>query len=180
MDNRESAEAVILRLAADSGRCVLVEVTNNSGLSLESKRFYCESGRVAHPGNETIAPGGRDCTLFVKKSFTACGSVGVLILEYYEGKHRRRLAILFSNPFNHVLYKQMFAIHITDNLEATPKKLYNDMYYHRDRLQHYTKGEEYTIEMPHILKREKIKVTASMTTTCKSILKVLIEDNNKP
>lgn len=179
METNVSAEELINRRAQQSGRCVVINILNRSSLKFSGKRFYCKSGRVADPGREIIAPGDIDCTLFVKKSFTACGSVGVLTLDF-EKKPRRRLAILFSNPFNYVLYHQIFAILITDNIHVTPKMLYNDMYYHRDRLQHYTIGEENCIKMPHTLKRDEIEVTASMTTDYKSILKVVIEDNSKP
>ncbi|XP_078496897.1 uncharacterized protein LOC144752965 isoform X1 [Lissotriton helveticus] len=178
MDNRESAKALILRHAADSGRCVLIEVTNNSELSLENKRYYCKSGEILHHGLETIEPGAKDCTLFGKKSFMACGSVGVLTFQLND-RQSQRLAILFSNPFNRIIYDRAFGLHFTKT-GASARQLYEDMYSHGERLENYIKARtDSVIQFPHKLVHNGVQVTATMSAESKAILRVVIEDFNE-
>lgn len=158
------------RLAGEEHLC--------SGISEDRWRYYCKSGDILHHGLETIEPGAKDCTLFVKKAFTACGSVGVLTFQFND-RQSQRLAILFSNPFNHILYDCTFGLHFTKT-GVSARQLYEDMYSHGERLENSIKACKNTvIQLPHKLVHNGVQVTATMSAQNKSILRVVVEDSNE-
>lgn len=156
-----------------SSRSVTIKVKNKSHMTLFKAGYYCKSGKCVFLGKDTLFPGERDHTIFAKKPFTACGSVGVLTYEL-DDNLSSRLIILFSNPFNYLLYDRFFAMHITRN-RASFKKFYNGMYYHGDILEGYIRGHQENIHRPSTLERDGIRVTASMTHESQSLLRVIIE-----
>ncbi|XP_050783856.1 uncharacterized protein LOC127036725 isoform X2 [Gopherus flavomarginatus] len=110
-----------------AGRCVGIQITNNTrDVTLEYPRTYCFSGRAMIEPLPRIPPGSSGCSVFVKTSYTARGSVGVLSYE----SDVFTLAIMFSNPFDRVLYTSEFAIQIFTGRKHfhSMEHLYNYMY----------------------------------------------------
>ncbi|XP_023969707.2 deep sea actinoporin Cjtox II-like [Chrysemys picta bellii] len=164
----------------DAGRCVGIEIINNTrNVTLENPRTYCFSGRSAIDPVSRIPPGSSGSSVFVKTSYTARGSVGVLSYE----SNAFTLAIMFSNPFDRVLYSSEFAIQIFTGRKHfhSMEHLYNYM---------YSDGPPYTCESYRKVKlevmegklevtNEEIQVTASMSSKDKSIIKVQIEQKDR-
>ncbi|XP_053866109.1 uncharacterized protein LOC128826691 [Malaclemys terrapin pileata] len=168
-----------LLLEANAGRCVGIQIANNTrDVTLENPRTYCFSGHAMIDPVSRIPPGSFGSSVFVKTSYTARGSVGVLSYE----SNTFTLAIMFSNPFDRVLYSSEFAIQI-----FTGRKHFHSM----ERLYHYmySDGPPYTCESYRKVKLEvpngqlevtnkKIQVKATMSNKDKSIIKVQIEQKD--
>ncbi|XP_065426834.1 uncharacterized protein LOC135976161 [Chrysemys picta bellii] len=168
-----------LVLEANAGRCVGIEITNNTrDVTLEYPRTYCFSGHAMIDPEPQIPPGSSGSSVFVKTSYTARGSVGVLSYE----SNAFTLAIMFSNPFDRFLYNTEFAIELFagrkhfDSMES----LYHYMYSHNPPY----KCESYR-KVKLEVKNDKLKVTnaefqvtASMSNEDKSIIKVQIEQKD--
>ncbi|XP_053866121.1 DELTA-actitoxin-Aeq1c-like [Malaclemys terrapin pileata] len=126
-----------------------------------------------------IPPGSSGSFLFVKTRYTARGSVGVL--SYMSNAFT--LAIMFSNPFDRLLYDMEFALEL-----FTGRKHFHSM----DRLYHYMYSHDPPYMCDSFQKRrltdakdgqlevtsQEIKVTATMSNQKKSIIKVQIEDRD--
>ncbi|XP_039365668.1 DELTA-actitoxin-Aeq1c-like isoform X1 [Mauremys reevesii] len=111
----------------DVGRCVGIQITNNTrDVTLEYPRTYCFSGRARTDPVPQIPPGSSGSCLFVKTSYTARGSVGVLSYE----SDAFTLAIMFSNPFDRILYNTEFAIELFAGRKhfESMENLYHYMY----------------------------------------------------
>ncbi|XP_024079811.1 DELTA-actitoxin-Aeq1c-like [Terrapene carolina triunguis] len=164
----------------DAGRCVGIQITNNTrDVTLEYPRNYCFSGWAMIDLVPQIPPGSSGSFLFVKTRSTARGSVGVLSYE----SNAFTLAIMFSNPFNHMLYDIEFALEL-----FTGRKHFHSM----DRLYHYM----YSHDPPYMCEsfqktrltdakdgqlevtNQEIQVTATMSKQKKSIIKVQIEQRD--
>uniref|UniRef100_A0A8C3FM06 Uncharacterized protein n=1 Tax=Chrysemys picta bellii TaxID=8478 RepID=A0A8C3FM06_CHRPI len=109
----------------DVGRCVGIQITNNTrDVTLEFPRNYCFSGWCMIELVPQIPPGSSGSFLFVKTRYTARGSVGVLSYK----SDAFTLAIMFSNPFDRLLYDMEFALEL-----FTGRKHFHSM----ERLYHY-------------------------------------------
>ncbi|CAM5122506.1 unnamed protein product, partial [Natator depressus] len=136
---------------------------------------YCFSGRAMIDPVPQIPPSSSGSCVFVKTSYTARGSVGVLSYE----SDAFTLAIMFSNPFDRMLYNSEFAIQLFSG-----RKHFHSM----ERLYHYmfSDGPPYTCKSYRKVKlevqdgqlevtNEEIQVEASMSSNDKSIIKVEIK-----
>ncbi|XP_059574505.1 hydra actinoporin-like toxin 3 isoform X1 [Alligator mississippiensis] len=164
----------------DVGRCVGIEIINQTqNLTLHSPRYYCFSGHSLIPPVLKITPGSTANCVFVKTRYSLRGSVG--ILAYEAGDFI--LALVFSNPFDYVLYNIQFALSITDD-----KYFYDSMeaaYYRiiKNSFRNSTSIQKVSLSQCH----ETVKVTArnisaqaTMSNDSKAILRVLIETDNIP
>ncbi|KAM9113668.1 uncharacterized protein ACDP82_020304 [Pangshura tecta] len=164
----------------DVGRCVGIQITNNTrDVTLENPRTYCFSGRAIIEPVSRIPAGSSGSSVFVKTSYTARGSAGVLSYE----SDVFTLAIMFSNPFDRVLYSSEFAIQIFTGRKHfhSMEHLYNYM---------YSNGPPYICESYQKVKlevmdgqleviNEEIQVKASMSSKDKSIIQVKIEQKDR-
>ncbi|XP_044844685.1 uncharacterized protein LOC123350259 [Mauremys mutica] len=163
----------------DVGRCVGIQITNNTrDVTLEYPRTYCFSGRARKDPVPQIHPGSSESCVFVKTSYTARGSVGVLSYE----SDAFTLAIMFSNPFDHILYNTEFAIELFAGRKHfdSMENLYHYMYskvplytcesYRKEKLEDLDGKLEVT--------NEKIQVKATMSKQKKSIIKIQIEQKD--
>uniref|UniRef100_A0A8C3SFQ3 Uncharacterized protein n=1 Tax=Chelydra serpentina TaxID=8475 RepID=A0A8C3SFQ3_CHESE len=171
-------EETMLQVAA--GRCVGIQITNNTrDVTLENPRTYCFSGRALIDPVTRILPGKSGSSVFVKTSYSARGSVGVLSYE----SEAFTLAIMFSNPFDRLLYSTEFAIELFGGRKHfhSMERLYHYMYddgppymsktYRRVKLE----IQEGQLEVIN----EEIQVTATMSSFDKSIIKVQIEQKDR-
>ncbi|KAH1166027.1 hypothetical protein KIL84_015199 [Mauremys mutica] len=125
-----------------------------------------------------IPPGSSGSSVFVKTSYTPCGSIRVLS---YECK-AFILAIMFSNPFDRRLYSSEFAIEL-----FTGRKHFGSM---ESRYHYmYSYGPPYTCKSYRKVKlevqdgqlevtSEENQVKATMSKKDKSIIKVQIEQKD--
>ncbi|XP_032642439.2 DELTA-thalatoxin-Avl1a-like [Chelonoidis abingdonii] len=144
-----------------------------------SSRTYCFSGWAMVNPVPQIRPGSSESFLFVKTKFTARGSVGVLSYE----SDAFTLAIMFSNPFDRLLYDIEFALEL-----FTGRKHFHSM----DRLYHYMYSHDPPYKCESFQKirltdamdgkltvtNQEIQVTATMSNQKKSIIKVQIEQGD--
>ncbi|XP_069504152.1 uncharacterized protein [Ambystoma mexicanum] len=172
MAEKTSVQQILQKI--EVGRCVAIEITNNSKYTLRYSGFYCKSGKVSVTPKPDILPNTIDCPVFCKTSYTARGSVGILIYNLGTSS-MSRLAVLFSNPFDYNLYDQTFALHVTDS-GAIPEHLYESMYDQWKNLSYYMRAEGEFIQNLLTLTYHDIKVTGNMSPDYKSILKLTIED----
>ncbi|KAG6922204.1 hypothetical protein G0U57_003450 [Chelydra serpentina] len=164
----------------DAGRCVGIQITNNTrDVTLENPRTYCFSGRAMIDPVPQIPPGSSESFLFVKTSYTACGSVGVLSYE----SDAFTLAIMFSNPFDRLLYYNEFAIEIFGGRKHFHgmEHLYHYMYSHNPpyKCESFQKmklvdDKDGQLEVTN----QVIQVKATMSNKKKSIVKVQIEQGD--
>ncbi|XP_074873970.1 DELTA-thalatoxin-Avl1a-like isoform X2 [Carettochelys insculpta] len=165
-----------LLVGVNAGRCVGIEITNcTTDVTLENPRSYCFSGRMIKDPDLLIPPNSSGCCLFVKTSFGARGSVGVLSYE----SDAFTLVIMFSNPFDRMLYSSEFALEI-----FTGRKHFEDM----ERLYQYMYNNGPPFNCASFKKMEltgshsqlevtnqEIKVTAIMSNMDKALIKVQVE-----
>uniref|UniRef100_A0A8C8SPS2 Uncharacterized protein n=1 Tax=Pelusios castaneus TaxID=367368 RepID=A0A8C8SPS2_9SAUR len=175
------ADVENILLEVNAGRCVGIQINNNTrDVILESPKTYCFSGHVQKDPEPKIQPGSSGSCVFVKTSYSARGSVGVLSYE----SDVFTLAILFSNPFDRILYNSEFAIEVFPDRKHfySMESLYQYMNNHRPpyqcesfarmELKVETKEKELRVSS------QEIQVNATMSDKDKAIIKVQIEEKN--
>ncbi|XP_044844686.1 DELTA-sagatoxin-Srs1a-like [Mauremys mutica] len=161
-------------------RCVGIQITNNTtGDTLGNPRTYCFSGWTKIEPVPQIRPGSFGCCVFVKTNYTARGSVGVLSYE----SDAFTLAIMFSNPYDHVQYCNEFALELFTGRKhfESMEHLYHCMYSHDPpyncvffQKMRLTDDDDGELEVTN----EKIQVKATMSNQNKSIIKVQIKEKD--
>ncbi|KAH1181124.1 hypothetical protein KIL84_002058 [Mauremys mutica] len=164
----------------DATRCVGIQITNNTrGDTLGNPRTYCFSGWAMIEPVSRIPPGSSGSSVFVKTSYTACGSVGVLSYE----SDVFTLAIMFSNPFDRLRYTSEFAIQIFTGRKHfhSMEHLYHYMYYDGPPYicEYYRKVKLEVTDGQLEVINEEIQVKASMSSNDKSIIQVQIEQKDR-
>uniref|UniRef100_A0A8C8VPH1 Uncharacterized protein n=1 Tax=Pelusios castaneus TaxID=367368 RepID=A0A8C8VPH1_9SAUR len=161
----------------DTGRCVGIQITNSTrDVTLENPRIYCFSGHAMIDPVPQILPCSSENFLFVKTSYTARGSVGVLSYE----SDAITLVIMFSNPFDRILYSCEFAIKLFAGRKhfQSMERLYHYMYSHKPPFKSKSfqrmKLADTQDGQLEVTKRE-IQMKATMSNMKKSTIKVQIE-----
>ncbi|XP_067392502.1 DELTA-thalatoxin-Avl1a-like [Emydura macquarii macquarii] len=172
-----TVEELILKV--DTGRCVGIQITNNTkDVTLENPRFYCFSGHVKNDPESEIRPGSLESCVFEKTSYAARGSVGVLSYD----SDAFTLAIMFSNPFDRVLYNSEFALELFPDRKhfESMERLYQYMYSHRSpfKCESFRRTElKETQDDKLNVRIKEIQVKATISNGDKAIIKVQIEKN---
>uniref|UniRef100_H3AM30 Uncharacterized protein n=2 Tax=Latimeria chalumnae TaxID=7897 RepID=H3AM30_LATCH len=161
--------------AVDAGRAVGIEIHNSSEpVTLNSPSTYCYSGYIQLPPSPTIEPGEKHTCVFIKKSYSACGSVGVLIYNICD--RGLRFVLMFSNPYDYNLYSPEFALYmyVTDKKIPADYNLYHEMYYSLKPADDFQKCDvgksSHTLHITH----SGIKISATMSNDYKAVIKVKI------
>ncbi|CAM5172975.1 unnamed protein product [Eretmochelys imbricata] len=164
-----------------AGRCVGIQIINNTrDMTLENPRTYCFSGSAMIDPVPQIPPSSSESFLFVKTSYTARGSVGVLSYE----SAAFTLAIMFSNPFDRFLYSIEFAIELFAGRKHfhSMERLYHYMFSHNPPYKcesfqktRLTDDQDGQLEVTN----QEIQVKATMSNKKKSIIKVQIEQGDR-
>ncbi|XP_025976426.1 uncharacterized protein LOC112995597 [Dromaius novaehollandiae] len=162
-------------------RSVIIEITNKTrNVTLQDFRSYCFSGQVHSPVPFEIGPGSSGECVFAKTPYSLRGSVGVLVCTFDSSA----LAIMFSNPFDYILYRIEFALEIfkmenhMGRLHDVYSKMMGSKAYSSSRLfqrAHADSGQE-TLEVS----KGNIRVRAKMSNNEKAVMKVQIEDTDPP
>jgi len=93
------------------------------------------SGFSFHPPQPTVRTGKTEVCSFDKDDNTATGAVGLLTYDLFHVQSRactERLAVVFSVPFDHNLYKNKLAVGVYEKSHACDKTLYELMYGGKD------------------------------------------------
>nr|XP_013794990.1 PREDICTED: uncharacterized protein LOC106482024 isoform X2 [Apteryx mantelli mantelli] len=143
-------------------------------------RSYCFSGKVHSPLPFEIYPGSRGICAFAKTPYSLRGSVGVLVCKFDSSV----LAIMFSNPFDYILYHIEFALEIftMDNhlgrlCDVYSKMMRNKSYSASTLFQRASADSEHeTLEVS----KGNIRVRAKMSNSERAIMKVQIDDVDPP
>ncbi|XP_061095083.1 DELTA-sagatoxin-Srs1a-like [Conger conger] len=94
-------------------RSVIVHLTNSSSSVLINPQVYTSSGYSYDPPQPTVGKGATEVCAFGQTKGTARGSVGVLTYDIAKDRKIeavKRLAIMFSVPFDYNLYENWFAL----------------------------------------------------------------------
>nr|XP_015804158.2 bryoporin-like [Nothobranchius furzeri]XP_015804159.2 bryoporin-like [Nothobranchius furzeri] len=171
----ETAEAVSATLTTN--RNCAVEITNVSGTyCLINPKVYMASGFSCHPPQPTIRTQKTEVSSFTKDDNTATGAVGLLTYDLFHMRNRvcsERMAIMFSVPFDHSLYKNRLAVGVFELSQACDKHLYEQMYDGKD-LSNFTRSDANGCGLEH--KAAHVDLRATMSTTGKAMVKVELYD----
>ncbi|XP_054615970.1 uncharacterized protein LOC129171388 isoform X2 [Dunckerocampus dactyliophorus] len=171
----QTAEAVSATLSTN--RNCTIEITNVSGsYCLINPKVYMSSGICHHPPQPTIRSTRTEVCSFNKDDHTATGAVGLLTYDLFHMQSRvcsQRMAVMFSVPYDHNLYKNRLAVGVMEQSHACDKKLYEQMYDgknpdHFSRADASGSGLEYS--------GKYVDVRATMSTVGKAIVKVELYD----
>ncbi|KAI3359557.1 hypothetical protein L3Q82_013958, partial [Scortum barcoo] len=171
----ETAEAVSATLTTN--RNCTIEITNVSGsYCLINPKVYMTSGFCQHPPQPTVRTTKTEVCSFTKDDNTATGAVGLLTYDLFHMQSRvcsERMAIMFSVPFDHNLYKNKLAVGVVENSHACDKHLYNQMYDGKD-LSNFACSEATGSGLEY--KATYVDLRASMSSVGKAIVKVELYD----
>ncbi|XP_040398564.1 uncharacterized protein LOC121062585 [Cygnus olor] len=157
-------------------RSVGLEIINNTKtVTLEDFRSYCFSGKIQTVLPFDIGPHSVGRCVFAKTPYSLRGSVGVLVCKASSFS----LAIMFSNPFDYMLYNIEFALQLfksenhMGNLNAVFSRMMESKPYSSSTLFQRAKlqSEHETLEVS----LENIRVRAKMSNSEKAILKVQVK-----
>ncbi|XP_076000518.1 DELTA-stichotoxin-Hcr4a [Genypterus blacodes] len=170
-----TAEAVSATLTTN--RNCTIEITNvTSKFCLINPKVYMVSGMSQHPPSPTVRTPCTEVCTFTKDNNTVTGSVGLLTYDLFHMQSRvcsQRMAIMFSVPFDHNLYKNRLAVGIFESSRACDKHLYDQMYERKD-CTNFSHGENNSNGLQY--KSANVDVRATMSTVGKAIVKVELYD----
>nr|XP_046272468.1 bryoporin-like [Scatophagus argus] len=171
----ETAEAVSATLTTN--RNCTIEITNiSASYCLINPKVYLTSGFCQHPPQPTIRTTKTEVCSFTKDDHTVTGAVGLLTYDlFHMQKHTcsERMAIMFSVPFDHNLYKNRLAVGVVEHSRACDENLYNQMYDGKD-LSNFTRSETSGCGLEY--KATYVDLRATMSSIGKAIVKVEIYD----
>lgn len=134
------------------------------------------SGFCQHPPQPTVRTTKTEVCSFIKDDNTATGSVGLLTYDLFHMQSRvcsERIAIMFSVPFDHNLYKNRLAVGVVEQSIACDKHLYDQMYDGKD-LNKFTRSESSGCGLEY--KAAYVDLRATMSSIGKAIVKVELYD----
>ncbi|XP_073720686.1 tereporin-Ca1-like [Misgurnus anguillicaudatus] len=172
-----TAESVSTRI--DTIRNCTIEINNMSNIyNLINPKVFTFSGHCCSLPEPTISSNKTGICAFTKTEFSARGAVGVLTYDLCHMENQacsERMALLFSIPFDYVLYDGMWAVGVFDITRECDKALYYSMYEGKQTgfIRENAKVSEITY------KGETVELKATMSNVDKAIIKLEIRDNNK-
>ncbi|KAM9843337.1 uncharacterized protein ACBR49_012551 [Aulostomus maculatus] len=171
----ETAEAVSATLSTN--RNCTIEITNvSANYCLINPKVYMSSGFSHHPPQPTIRSTFTEVCSFIKDDHTATGAVGLLTYDLFHMQSRvcsDRVAIMFSVPYDHNLYKNRLAVGVFETSLACNEQLYEQMYDGKD-LSNFCRSEEHGCGLLH--KATYVDLRATMSSIGKAIVKVELYD----
>ncbi|XP_077414633.1 uncharacterized protein LOC144044235 [Vanacampus margaritifer] len=171
----QTAEALSATLTTN--RNCSFEITNVSSVyCLINPKVYMSSGDCHHPPQPTIRSLHTELCSFTKDEHKATGAVGLLTYDLFHMQSRvcsQRMAIMFSVPYDHNLYKNRLAVGILAASCACDKKLYEQMYDGKDT-SNFKRADASGSGIVH--GTNQVDVRATMSTVGKAIIKVEFYD----
>ncbi|KAM8888177.1 DELTA-sagatoxin-Srs1a-like [Synchiropus picturatus] len=158
-----------------SRRNVTIEISNQtSNCCLIEPNVFLDSGDVHSPPAPSVRPHRVELCNFNKTSAKTSGAVGVLTYDVMFKNCRditKRIAIMFSVPYDQNLYKNWFGLGVYSNEKTCDKKLFDEMYYNKEQcgfVRQECNGCSLTFTGDHLV------VKATMGQMGRSIMKVEI------
>ncbi|XP_036944943.1 bryoporin-like [Acanthopagrus latus] len=171
----ENAEAVSATLSTN--RNCTIEITNvSANYCLINPKVYMSSGYCHHPPQPTIRTTKTEVCSFTKDDNTATGAVGLLTYDLFHMQSRvcsDRVAIMFSVPFDHNLYKNRLAVGVVEQSRDCDKHLYDQLYDGKD-LSNFTRSEQHGAGL--LYRATYVDLRATMSSVGKAIVKVELYD----
>ncbi|XP_070704555.1 uncharacterized protein [Pempheris klunzingeri] len=171
----ETAEAVSATLTTNRN-CTIEIINASTRYCLINPKVYMSSGFCQHPPQPTVRSANTEVCSFTKDDNTATGAVGLLTYDLFHMHSRvcsERVAIMFSVPFDHNLYKNRLAVGVVEQSRACDKHLYNQLYDGKD-LSNFARSETCGGGLEY--KAPSVDLRASMSSTGKAIVKVELHD----
>ncbi|XP_075770554.1 uncharacterized protein LOC142823407 isoform X2 [Pelodiscus sinensis] len=167
----------ILRGVSPS-RCVGVEITNRSSVSLRNPSVFCSSGHTRIPPIPVINPGCKETCVFVKRELSTWGVTGALAYEWPGFS----LAIMFFNPFNSSVRSLEYALDIREgSMDGRElESMYHSMRGHRPLSSTYQKDQLGKNATGLVVTLGNFEISATMSNHNKAALRVLIEEKDSP
>ncbi|GAB0202067.1 hypothetical protein GRJ2_002672300 [Grus japonensis] len=164
-------------------RSVEIQIDNKTqDVTLHNPRSYCFSGFSSMPPSPRIPPGITDSCQFTNSVMHFRGCVGVLVYE----ADTFTLAILFSNPFDYNIFYVELAMEISlhkahrGNLEDIYNRMYSGIPASTDKGTMLHRVKLGVCQEPVMVSTGHVKVTATMSNAAKSIIRVIVENQDGP
>ncbi|XP_030592105.1 DELTA-sagatoxin-Srs1a-like [Archocentrus centrarchus] len=152
-----------------------IEIVNESSYTLCNPSVHIFSGGCDTPLPSRLRPHESGSALFSKTAHTACGSVGVFTYDLqHQSTHQadRKIAVMFSVPYDFNLYFNWHAVGVFDKKTACDESLYNEMYYNAQKGFIRGKANGPTLTYRH----DHVTIKSTMTDTYEPILKVNVSN----
>lgn len=138
-------------------------------------RVFMESGQCEDPLPPMVGPCTPAITMFNKTTGAATGAVGVFTYDLFNADlndYNHVLAVMFSVPFDRMLYSNWFAVGIFERGNNCDFSLYNMMYNGGETtfVRAKATGSSISYEGDYVI------VRASMSDSAEAILKVEVSD----
>ncbi|XP_062332440.1 DELTA-thalatoxin-Avl1a-like [Osmerus eperlanus] len=120
-----------------ASRSVRIQITNQTNIyTLMNPQVAMMSGVVYARPASTVKPMESEVSSFIKKSIWPTGSVGVMTYELQSDNSSKDeiLAIMFSVPFDYMVYSNWFGVEFYDHGRACDEKLFDEMEDERRRM----------------------------------------------
>lgn len=135
------------------------------------------SGFSQHPPQPTVHSIEPVVCSFTKDDNTATGAVGLLTYDLFHKTSRvcsKRMAIMFSVPYDRNLYKNQLAVGVFDESKACDKHLYQQMYDGKDQ-SCFKRSDGNGTNLEY--EGQSVCLRATMSSIGKAIVKVEIFEN---
>ncbi|XP_060735712.1 uncharacterized protein LOC132852491 [Tachysurus vachellii] len=158
-------------------RNVSIQITNfTDRYTLTNPRTYNSSGCCLNPPQFTVAKKTSEACTFSKSASAARGCAGVLAYKILKDEEHfvGDLVIMFSVPFDYILYENYLALGIFENQVSCNHNLFYEMYNMKGT---FTRQKATGSEVMY--SGQGICVKGTMSTAGKSIMKVEIRETPK-
>uniref|UniRef100_A0A3B4H1L9 DELTA-sagatoxin-Srs1a n=1 Tax=Pundamilia nyererei TaxID=303518 RepID=A0A3B4H1L9_9CICH len=156
-----------------------IHITNKThGYTLCNPSLHLVSGLCQIPLPTKLKPSESGNALFSKIGGTACGSVGVFTYDLYNpatDRADKKIAIMFSVPFDYGRYSNWFAVGAFDRETNCDNDLYHKMYYSDER--GFVRGKADGHDLKH--RDDDVVVTSGMTNSSVATLKVDVHNREQ-
>ncbi|KAM7134124.1 uncharacterized protein RBU57_017235 [Macrochelys suwanniensis] len=178
MEKGEAIEEILK--GVDHSRCVGVEITNKTTVTLASPGVFCYSGHTFSPVPPSIGPQSKETCVFVKRNFSTWGIAGVFAYE----SDRFSFIAMFSNPLDNNLNELEYGLEIFEgkkNFRENELKLkYEEMRISRDKKETYVSEKLGRNSTALLVKLGQFKISGTMSNHSKAVFKILIEEIDSP
>ena len=117
--------------------------------------------------------GDNDSALFAKTPYSLKGTVGVLTYDLTGGIPDKKMAVMFSLPFNFNFFDNWYAVGVFDSNTDCDYNLYYEMYYNESSSFERAKAKD----TPNLIyKFAQYVIVASMTDSYNSKIELRVEE----
>ncbi|TDH03532.1 hypothetical protein EPR50_G00164400 [Perca flavescens] len=157
-----------------------IEIENKcSEFTLCNPVLHIFSGSCESPLSPTLAPSESGTAQFIKTSYSARGAVGVFTYDI-QNKSKElthgKVAIMFSVPFDYMLYSNAYAVGVFVNDKKCDGSLFEEMCYNKQSphtLKEFVRGDAKDSQsLTH--NSEHVTIRATMSDSATSVVKVQV------